>query len=358
MGQIVATPNQSFLCKNMEFRIAAAVAVLLQDLGYNVANNWSAYKENPGSSLFYPVSWRKDKQDFWARPSGTRKASTVGIYFKNARWDGEKSAMNYGPQTLDHKVVENNAGKTKIIKNETDGLLHVSYEESEELTNSFSSSVTKGVTLDMTRTKDESVDAATKISGGYAGVSAEVSLAAHFGISETKSESQSSEIGKEKAEEGTKSESIAIEFDAEPRANYLVTITKENEQTRQPFDINGVMDFDINIQPRDAYWQPTGNSGHRPHGEVGLVGIEGLIQFVSGYDTDYPNMQGYWDKAPSQVKNAMDWIQNAENRRIQVSGINLASLDGNADYDVKLLGAAVPPELAHLPEVNAQDVSR
>ena len=70
-------------------------------------------------------------------------------------------------------------------------------------------------------------------------VSAEASLAAHFGISETRSESKSSELGKEKAEEGTTSESIAIEFDAEPRSNYLISITKENEQTRQPFDING-----------------------------------------------------------------------------------------------------------------------
>ena len=358
MGQITATPNQSFLCKNMEFRIAAALSLLLQDLGCNATQrDWSSYRHNPGTSCFYPSAWRKSNQYFDVRPSGTRKASTVRVTFRNARWDSEQSDMHYGPQTIDHKVNEANAAKTKIIKNGTDGELHVSYEEAEELTNSFSSSVTKGVTLDMNTTKDASVDAGTTISGEYAGVTAEVSLAAHLGISQSRSESKSSEIGREKAEEGTKSESIAIEFDAEARSNYLVSITYENEQTRQPFDIDGVMDFDISLHPQDRYWQNTHNRGFRPHGDIHLTGIAGLIQFVSGYDTDYPSMQGYWDRAPAQVKNAMDWIEDSKNRRIQVSGISQASLDSNASYEVKLLGAAIPPELAHLPVKDAQDVS-
>ena len=358
MGKITATPNQSFLCKAMELRIAAAIAVLLQDLGYNVANHPTAYMESPTDTFFWPTKWRKEKQYFAARPSGTRKASTVGLTFKNARWDSENCDMNYGAQTIDHKVIESDAAKTKIIKNATDGELHVSYEESEELTNSFSSSVTRGVTLDMTRTQDESVDASTTVKGEYAGVSAEASLAAHFGISETRSESKSSELGKEKAEEGTTSEALAIEFDAEPRSNYLISITKENEQTRQPFDINGVMDFDVIIQAQNRYRQATRNSRYRSHGDIHLTGIAGLVQFVCGYDTVYPSMQGYLAEAPAQVKDAMDWIQNPESRRIQVSGVNQANLDSNEDYQVQLLGSAIPPELAHLPQVDAQDVSR
>ena len=358
MSQIIATPNQSFLCKAMEFRIAAAVAVLLQDLGYNVAMHATAYKTSPGQACFYPTGWRKGNQDFDLRPSGSRKASTVGLHFENARWDSSGNCkLVYGPTTLDHKVVENNDAKTKIIKNETDDELHVSYEESEELTNSFSSSVTKGVTLDMTKTKDKSLDVGAKISGSYAGVEAEASMAAHMGVSESESESRSSELGKEKAEEGTKSESIAIEFDAKARSNYLLSITKENEQTRQPFDINSVMDFDINVHAKDEYWQNTINSGHSPHGKINLMGIEGLVQFVLGYDTDYPAMLNYWHKAPSHVKDAMEWLQEPENRRIQVSGINLANLDKNADYDVKLLGSSVPSDLSHLPVVDAQDVA-
>ena len=342
MGTIVATPNQSFLCKHMEFRIAAALAVFLQDLGYNVASSWLAYKENPGSSIFYPSGWRKDSQHFDVRPSGQRKASTVEISFRNARWDGTKSNIKYGEVTLDHKVIESNAAKTKIIKNGTDGEVHVSYEESQELKNSFSSSVTKGVTLDMTKTKDASADVSTTAGAEVAGVKAEVSMAAHLGVSESKSESQSSELGREKAEEGTRSESIAIEFDAKPHSNYLVSVTYQNEQTRQPYDINGVMDFDIVISPQDRYWQDKANRRYRPHGNIKLTGIAGLIQFISGFDTNYPGMYGYWHYAPGQVKNAIDWIQNPENQRIQISGINQASLDSNASYEVKLLGSDIP----------------
>ena len=358
MGQITATPNQSFLCKAMELRIAAALAVLLQDLGFNVANHPTAYLESPTDAFFYPTKWREAKQFFSSRPSGMRKASTVGVSFKNARWDGEKSDINRGVQTLDHKVIESDAAKTKIIKNGTDVELHVSYEEAEELTNSFSSSVTKGVTLDMTRTQDESVDASTTVKGEYAGVSAEASLAAHFGISKSRSESKSSELGREKAEEGTTSESIAIEFDAEPRSNYLISITKENEQTRRPFEIDGVMDFDIAIQPQNRYWQNTENSGHRPNGDIRLTGIAGLLQFVFGYDTNYPMMQGYWAKAPAQVDAAMNWIQDGENRRIQASGVSQANLDSNESFEVQPLGSSIPSEFADLPQVDAQDVSR
>ena len=357
MGTIMTTPNQSFLCKHMEFRIVAALAVFLQDLGFNVTSSWSAYKEDPGASIFYPTGWRKDSQHFDVRPSGNRRASTVKISFSNARWDGTKSNINYGEVTLDHKVIESNAAKTKIIRNGTDGEIHVSYEESEELTNSFSSSITKGVTLDMTKTKDASADVSTTAGAEVAGVKAEVSVAAHLGVSESKSESRSSELGREKAEEGTTSESIAIEFDAQPHSNYLVSVTHQSEQTRQPYDINGVMDFDILIKPQDRYWQDKANKKYRPKGNILLTGIAGLIQFISGYDTNYPSMGGYWHYAPKQVKDSLDWIQNPENQRIQISGINQANLDSNAGYEVKLLGADIPSELAHLPVKNAQDVS-
>ena len=348
------TPNQTYLAKGMEFRLAAAVAVVLADLGYNVASAGPAYQEHPGAACFYPTGWRRASQHFDVRPSGSRKASTVEIRFSSARWDTENSDLEYGSMTLDHKVLENDEGKTKIVKNNTTGELHVSYEEEVDLTNSFSSSITKGVTLDMTT--DASVDASVTVKGEYAGVGAEATVAAHFGVSESKSTSE--EIGKEKAVEGTHAESLAIEFDAEPWTFYLVQITYENVQTRQPFDINGIMDFDIEVRPQNRYWQGTGNSRHRPRGNVKVRGIAGLLQFVYGYDTDYPTMQGYWDRAPDQVKSAIAWIATPENRRIQASGTSQASLDSNEDFEVKELGAAIPTALAHLPVVSATDVGR
>ena len=359
MGKIIATPNQSYLCKNMEFKIAAALAVLLVDLGYNVHEDSDAYNTQPNNTSYWPSGWRINNQYFHLRPFGDRQWPTVDLIFKNARWDGEQSKFDYGKETLDHQVVESDEGKTKIVENETNDKLHIAYEEEEELTNSFSSSITKGVTLDMTQTKDASVDSTTTVSGEYAGFKAETSLAAHFGISQSKSESKSSELGKEKSEEGTKKASIAIEFDAKALSNYMVQITKKNEQTRQPFSIDGVMDFDFMIKANHEYWQESRNRHYRPGGKgnINLIGIEGLIQFVFGYDTNFPSMQNYWNNAPDQVKRAVDWIQDAKNRRIQVSGVSLASLDSNAHYDIKPLGSTIPSELSHLPVIDGRDVA-
>ena len=222
------TPNQSYLVKNMQFRMAAAVVVLLDDLGYDVPRRPGAYRHQPGDAIFYPTGWRKDKQTFTARPHGSWKTPRIRLAFASARWDSTASDLKYGPETIDHKAIENDAGKTKIIRNGTDGQIHVSYEESTELTNSFSSSITKGVTLDLT--EDAEVASEQKVSGSYAGVSAEVGLSEKFGIS--KSKSKSTEVGKEQAEEGTKNESLAIEFDAAAHSNYLVEITKREREDK------------------------------------------------------------------------------------------------------------------------------
>ena len=73
-------------------------------------------------------------------------------------------------------------------------------------------------------------------------MSAEQKVTAEFGIETTSEESQ------EKSQEGTKSESVNIEFDAAPGQYYLVTITKEHAVSYQPFTIDGIMDYDIEIQ--------------------------------------------------------------------------------------------------------------
>ena len=353
------TPNQSYLVKQMQWRVAAAVALILKDLGYNVTKHGPSYNDAPSGSIYYPTGWRATNQKFLVRPDAKHEHTWAYIVFSTARWDGLKSDINYGDTTVDHKAIQSDDGKTKIIKNNTDGPLHVSYEEVVSLTNSFASSITKGVVLDMTESAE--VASEQKVSGEYAGVTAEVSLSEKFGISKSKSES--SEIGKEEAEEGTNEESLAIEFDAVARTYYLIVITSENEHTQQPFDIDGIMDFDLAIRSDGGHgskgpsWVPTKNSKYRPpNGKWTVMGVEGLAQFVYGYDTNYPSMQGYIKVASQEVKDAIEWMQEPENRRIQVSGINQASLDSNADYEVRSLGSTIPHEYSDLPVEDAQNV--
>ena len=345
-------PNQSFLVKQFQNRIAAALTALMFDLGCNVKQpRPDGWRTDPQDVLFYPTGWRKNSQKFWVRRPDkiiNRSGGPVnGIEFQAARWDNEQSRLDYGPKTVDQKINEGDSEKSKIVRNGTSRDIHVAYSEGVDLTNAFSSSITKGVSLDM------SVEVASeqKVSGEYAGVSAEVSVSEKFGIAK----GSSKEEAKEQSKEGTDSEEIAIEFDALPRTFYLVEVNKEHERTSQPFDIDGVMDFDIILslpqpsQSRHAHFRPN-------HDSIRLIGVAGLLQFVHGFDTNYPMMQGYWAKAPSYVKSAMAFIEEAENRRIQVSGIHHASLESNADYNVEELGGHAPSEFEHLPQVDAEDV--
>ena len=339
----LVTPNQSFLVKQMEWRLAAAFAAVMRGLHGNVMDKWGAWA-NPSTTLFWPTAWRKDHQLFKARLQYSKSglhASMIG--FSKARWDSQQSDLDYGEKSIDHQVDARDDAKTKIIHNDTDDPIHVAYEESVELTNSFSSTLTKGVTLDMT--EDASVDTSLTVGAEYAGVKAEASVAAHFGISKSKEESE--ELGKEEAEEGTTSESLAIDFDAKPRSYYLVEIKKKEAFTSQPFDINGIQDFDIQLTRYD-------DRNHRT--TYTFSGVDAFEQFVRGFDTDHPEMQGWWDKTDQNVKDAVAFILAPENRRIQVSGISHADLDSNADYDVELLGDHVPDGAAHLPVVSAINV--
>ena len=339
------TPNQSYLVKQMQWKIAAAFGIVMNDLGGNIKTSNYAY-DNPGDLLRWPVFWRKENQYFKTLLKYNKKGLHASeVSFTSARWDSQASDLNYGKKSIDQSVNEQEDAKTKVIYNKTTSPIHVAYEESVELTNSFSTSITKGCVLDMT--EDKSADVSATVGAEYAGVKAEATVSAHYGVSKSKSES--SEQGKEESEEGTKSESLAIDFDAEPESYYLVEITKKNERTSQPFDINGVMDFDIHLNIYSWY----NNAEH--HWTRDLPGIDAFDQYVHGFDTNHPEMAGYWDKAPEYVKKAVAFVMNPENRRIQVSGISHGSLDSNADYTVEQLGDHIPDSLADLPEVNAED---
>ena len=236
------------------------------------------------------------------------------------------------------------SGKTKIIRNDSDSVVTVSYDETEAVTNSFSTSITKGLTLDMT------VSSETTVSGTYAGVSAEEKVTAEFGA-ET-----STEESREKSEEGTHEETISIDFDAAPHQYYLVTITKEHETTYTDFDIDGVMDFDVTLGLGGRH------GGHAEHYYPGDTvkltgGMDGFEQFVRGYDTDYPSMQGAYDHFYSRTTNGINCALDPNRRRITVSGTNQAQLEKNVDYRVQSLGGSIPDHLQHLPVEDADDLA-
>ena len=335
------TPNQSYLVKQQQVIVASCMASMIKELSNTTdwaPNIW----DHPTTVVSSTAAWRVTDQSIWLFPRSSG-APYPRIHFTNARWDPNSSTVVYGAKKVAEDVNVNSDGKTKLIRNDTAGTISVKYSESEAVTNSFSSSITHGLTMNM------SVSSETTVSGTYTGVSAEEKVTAEFGVETTSEESQ------EKAQEGTSEASVDIEFDAEPGQYYLITITKEHVTTYQPFTIDGIMDFDIEIQM-------PGNEGgrlghHYPGNTVTTTGgVAGFLQFVYGFDTSYPSMQGFYDESYGRTKNGIRCVASADNRRIQVSGVNQASLESNVDYHVEGLGNTIPDHLTHLPVEDAGDV--
>ena len=223
------TPNESYLAKQMQEHLARCLSPMVWELS-------SGAPDGTGDVVHTPSDWRTNHQTFrWRGTVRGQPYTGAYITFTNARYDPEHSDLNYGPARLAQDVNEPSPGKTKLIKNDSDAPVEVTYTEGESLTNSDTMTVTHGLEMDL------SVDSTQTISGGYAGVDASVSMQEHFGVAKTQEESR------EQAREGTHEASIDIDFTAAPGEYYLVTISKEHAVTYQDFRIDGVMDFDIEI---------------------------------------------------------------------------------------------------------------
>ena len=335
------TPNQSYLAKQMQYQMAGCLAPMIWELSYGAQDIPAPYY--PSKAIHTPGDWRVTDQVFHYRGTVSGQESGAYVKFSNARWDPQHSKLNYGPKRVATKAIVESDAKTKLIQNDSDAAVDVSYDESESLTDSYSMSVTKGLTMDM------NVSSTQEVGGSYAGVEAKVSLTEEFGISKTSEQTQ------EESHEGTHEEALSIEFTASPGEYYLVTITKEHETVYQDFWINGVMDFDIEVG-----WGHE-NAGRqrsrRPSGTVHLQGVAGLEQFVQGYDTNYPSMQGFWSTAYTRTQNGIACVTDLDRRTIEVSGTNQNNLEDNADYKVESLGNKVPDAYAHLPVEHADDVN-
>ena len=338
----VPTPNQSYLAKQQQVVVASCMSSLIRELSNT--SDWAAgIWTHPRTVVSSPTAWRVTDQSIFLFPRDPR-APHPRITFSNARWDPNASKVTYGEKKVAQDVDVNSAGNTKLIRNDSDAVVHVTYTVTESETNSYASTVTHGLTMNM------SVSSETTVGGSYLGVSAEEKVTAEFGVETTSEESQ------EKSQEGTTEQSVNVEFDAAPAHYYLVTITKEHAVSYQAFTIDGIMDYDI------AFKMP-GNEGgrlgsHYPGNTVTTTGgIAGFLQFVYGFDTNYPSMQGFYDASYARTKNGIACVADNARRRIQVSGTNQASLESNVDYHIEGLGTSIPDHLKNLPVEDAGDLT-
>ena len=354
----VSTPNQSYLMKLMQWRLATAIGAILWDLGVNArqrANSWR--QQQPNDVVWWPSAWRVRDETFHYRPNWGGGGGDAYLTFLHPRFDPNRGQVWYGPKKVAENVLVSDDGETKLIRNDSDSVIHVAYEEEVGLVNSYKAGISKGVVLDVAKELSSETTAEVKVSGEYAGVTAEAGLSETFGVSRSESREESKEEAEERSREGSRTEKIAIEFDAEPGRHYLVTISKEHVTSYQPFAIRGVMDFDLALHMPRYSGHGQQHSDHHPGNRVSIQGFAGLEQFIEGYDTNYPSMQGFVPEAYSVTKQAYAWLQDPQNRYIEVEGTREASEEGNATYQVESLGGAVPDAFAHLPVVSAADVA-
>ena len=74
------TPNQSFLVKQMQFRLAAAFGCILWDFGVNAKNIWAGWN-NPVNAIWTPTGWRVKDQTFYYRPNWGGGAGNAHVIF-------------------------------------------------------------------------------------------------------------------------------------------------------------------------------------------------------------------------------------------------------------------------------------
>ena len=178
------TPNQSYLAKQMQTRLAACIASVVQEVSNYARVSPSAWQV-PDNVLWKPIGWRVQNQHFDYRPvpgQDHNDGPFASVTFSHARWDPTYSKINYGTKTIAQDVKVSDSQKTKVVQNDSDTYVNVTYTESEAITNAFSTTVTHGITLDMTTSSE------TEVGGEYAGVSAKETLTLEFGISTTDEE--------------------------------------------------------------------------------------------------------------------------------------------------------------------------
>ena len=324
-------PNESFFIKDIHAMAAACVAVFMHDTGAAVEWYAGAWEDTIIKETVAQNLWRIDSQNMYLLPKGYDRhdgRKSEGVYFSKPFYDPALSKITYGKDRKVDDAEETNDAQTRVFDN-TKGVEYVkiSFEESVTLENSVEHNISQGMSMDVT--------SETTVSGSYGGVSAEEKLSIAFGVHFDESTTD--------AESKAQTQTLDIEFDVPPGKVLMMEIKKEQARIQTPFDVDGVLDF--SISPKYYYWGGGRNSKYLGGKKsFNFSTLEEFQQFLLGYDTGEPSMQGYWAHAAvSRVKNAINHLLNPDNRRVQCSGIKDRILQENADYDVTdITGQPVP----------------
>ena len=288
----------SYLIKQMQIGVVRELIPVLNVL----ATGWVDHNCQIRSS-----HWTKDKMSMtiWQPYEGAQDpggGAVAEVEFKHLGWDPEHTDEEFGKRVVLSSLDKTykGAGFLAALRNAPNPL---DYRQTQTVTQEHS----RQVTLDRETTIDIGAEVGTTVGGEVAGVgvSVETKLSTEFSSkvdnSQTDSESKSQSIEKE----------ITYEFPA--GSDSLMTLNTQTLMTRRPLRINGAAEFGVRIQwPKGESWdndiaRPSiGNliGGGNPvgvkvsHGNyvIEFKNWSEFEQFIYGYNTDFPAMEGAWDR--------------------------------------------------------------
>ena len=302
--------NESYEIKRVQTLAAACLAAFMHQLGGKypprTGDAWTPakYEQFLNGDL-----WRKDSQRIYFHhdPNDHRKSEYVE--FDNVFYGPESDFIEGTPVLVQNvelevdgltKIFDNSAGKDPVT---------VEYIESVTLANAVTETVGESFTFDVTTSSE------TTVGGSYAGASLEqkLSVEVHSGFS--KDESREESESKEETNE------IKVSLECPVGAIKEVKIVKKHQRENIPVSGLFVIDSGVTMKLRHWWNKDAGGVGYRNGGQDYFTApsVQGLYELMLGLDTDYPNLEDFWqDKGACQREVRDGMLHSARLQESQV----------------------------------------
>ena len=323
--------NESYEIKRIETVVAGCLTAFMHQLGGIVDWTPGAWVPANYARLLNADDWRADDQTIWFNRDDHDHRKNEFVQFSDVFYSPDSDFTEGIPKLLPSvELVVDGLSKT-FDNSKGTGPVHVAYSESVELSNSVAMSVKEAFTFDVT------VKSETTVSGSYAGASLEQKLSAevHTGFAK--------EEAKDTAESETNSDSVGIELEVPAGGIEKLDVVKNHERESIPTQGLFIVDFSI-LMSFYHWWQARAGTKYRPPGssELKATSVDGLRDLVEGFDTDYPELAGFWEDSqacPSRVRNGINRILDPATRTYYLDADKMRLIEDNVDYRTTTLSS-------------------
>ena len=350
--------TESYLRRGIEVDHALRlVSIILFDLGFH-------HGSLPGA--LYGEHWYKEgivhttQQHYWSYNHGHYLYKPWITYTITDRFYRPGGEVNRG-DPVGVSSVPGTTGQYTTIRNT--GLHDLTHQVDKTVTleHSRSSTLSKGLTLDLT----------AKAEASYGGVSA--SLESHLGVTVNKEDSESTTT----TTSTTFSDTVTVEGSQSTPGGEQVAIvySKTTKRFNQPFSINAIADFGFKIEFYDLHYAPrnkknalylvshhnnalweSGTDKNKMLYVTSFKSLHDFAGFIRGYDPRAPQMRYYPGNMSKAAMNALETLEKAEVLRLQLTGTQDVVQEGDADYTVTDIKGVGDDKLADLFGVSGKPI--